>query len=202
MRVLVACEYSGEVRDSFLRRGHDAMSCDLLPTNVPGPHYEGDVMDVIEGGWDLMIAHPPCTYLSSAGSAWFNEERYGDKARQRKLDREVAAEFFMALYNAPCQRVCVENPVGYMSRYFRKPDQYIEPYWFGEPYYKKTGLWLKGLPALIATNQVEPQFYHVSSGSNYKQNKISKAKAKRHWKDRSVTFHGIAEAMAEQWGVY
>lgn len=201
MKVLVACEYSGKVREAFRKLGHDAWSCDLLPSDDNSPyHIEGDVLFILNKGWDLIIAHPPCTYLSSAGAAWFNEEKYGDRARQRKLDREEAAKFFMAMYNAPCDKVCVENPVGYMTRYFRKADQYIDPYWFGEPFYKKTGLWLKGLPLLEATNKVEPEFYHVSSGSNYRQNKISNIAAKRHWKDRSVTFQGIADAMAAQWG--
>lgn len=149
MRVLIACEYSGIVRDAFLDLGHDAMSCDILPSESNrGGHYQGDVMDVIGDGWDMMIAHPPCTYLSYAGSRWFNEEVYGESARERKVKRLNAAEFFMALYNAPIKRVAIENPVGWMNSAFRKPDQVIQPYYFGDGHVKGTCLWLKNMPPL------------------------------------------------------
>lgn len=149
MRILVACEFSGVVRDAFRARGHDAWSCDIIPTERPGPHIIQDVRNVLGDGWDMMIAHPPCTYLSSAGIGYFNEAKYGDKAVGRKRLRELALQFFLTLYNADIPRICVENPVGYVNTHFRKPDQIIHPYYFGESALKRTCLWLKGLPGLM-----------------------------------------------------
>ncbi len=201
MKVLVACEFSGRVRDSFLELGHDAMSCDIIPSERDGPHYQGDVRHILHWGFDLLIAHPPCNYLSNAGSGWFNEDKYGVKAVERKLLRQEAYDFFMLLYNAPIPRICVENPQGYINSHFRKPDQIINPFNFGEPKRKRTCLWLKGLPPLVHTEEVEPEgpMYHSPTGHA------------RHWvdghpdtkdrqKNRSRTFWSIARAMASQWG--
>ena len=199
MRVLVACEYSGEVRDAFLRRGHDAMSCDLLPTDVQGPHYEGDVRDVIEDGWDLMIAHPPCTYLSVSGMHWTTRG-----LRDPKLT-EDALEFVKYLLDAPVPRIALENPVSIISRRVRKPDQIIQPWQFGHDASKKTCLWLKGLPHLVPTDMVEPRI--VEGGKKRWGNQCDSGQNKLgpkedRWKERSKTYRGIAEAMAEQWGAY
>lgn len=192
MKVLVACEYSGRVRDAFAAAGHDAMSCDLLPTATPGNHYQGDVMDLkprrIEGApprWDLLIAFPPCTYLSYAGNAWWN--RPG-----RAEAREAAAEFARQFEDwAP--QVAVENPRGYLREYWRQEDQVVQPWMFGDPYTKRTCLWLKGLPPLRATNIVPTQGSWVSSGS-------VKHSMHHNPKLRSLTFPGLAAAMAAQWG--
>jgi hypothetical protein len=155
MRVLVACEYSGRVRDAFIRRGHDAMSCDLLPTESPGPHYLGDVRDVIGRGWDLMIAHPPCTYLSVSGMHWTTRG-----LRDPQLT-EDALDFVRMLLAAPIPRIALENPVSVISSRIRKPDQSIQPWWFGEDASKKTCLWLKGLPKLMATNPHPPRGWQL-----------------------------------------
>lgn len=199
MRVLVACEYSGEVRDAFLRRGHDAMSCDLLPTDVQGPHYEGDVRDVIEDGWDLMIAHPPCTYLSVSGMHWTTRG-----LRDPQLT-EDALEFVKYLLDAPVPRIAVENPVSIISSRVSKPDQIIQPWQFGHDASKKTCLWLKGLPHLVPTDMVDPRI--VEGGKKRWGNQCDSGQNKLgpkedRWKERSKTYRGIAEAMAEQWGVY
>lgn len=151
MRVLVACEYSGRVRDAFLRRGHDAMSCDLLPTDVPGPHYQGDVRDVLGYGWDLMVAHPPCTYLSVSGMHWTSRG-----LRDPQLT-EDALNFVRLLLSAPIPRIALENPVSVISSRIRKPDQVIQPWWFGEDASKKTCLWLKGLAPLVPTTPCPPR---------------------------------------------
>src|SRR5512139_3186692 len=146
MRVLVACEYSGRVRDAFLRAGHEAMSCDLLPTDEPGPHYQGDVRDVIGDGWDLMIAHPPCTHLAVSGARWFND----------KLPEQAEAlDFVRALMAAPVERIAIENPISIISSRIRKPDQVIQPWQYGHGETKATCLWLKNLPRLTPTNVVE-----------------------------------------------
>ena len=185
MRVLIACEYSGAVRDQFLRGGADAMSCDLLPTDAPGPHYQGDVFDVIDYPWDLMIAHPPCTDLSVSGAKHF--------AAKRLVGRQQAgASFFMALVrrSAHIPMVAIENPVCVMSRLYRKPDQIIQPWQFGHGETKATCLWLKGLPPLKPTNIVEGR-----------ENRIHRMPSSPdRWKERSKTFEGIAAAMANQWG--
>jgi hypothetical protein len=181
MRVLIACEYSGVVRDAFLKRGHDAMSCDLLPTDAPGPHYQGDVFDIINDGWDLMIAHPPCTHLAVSGARWFKDKR------QEQAD---ALAFVRRLLDAPVQRIALENPVSIISSRVRKPDQVIQPWQYGHGETKATCLWLKNLPKLQPTNIVEgreAKVHRMSPGPN-------------RWKERSRTYQGIADAMAAQWG--
>lgn len=194
-RVLVACEYSGRVRDAFLAFGHDAWSCDLLPTEIPGPHIQGDVLEVIGGGWDLMIAHPPCTYLAVSGMHW---TRRG--LRDPKLT-EDALTFVKALMEAPIERIALENPVSVISSRIRKPDQIIQPWMFGDDASKKTCLWLKGLPKLVPTDIVEPRIvdgrkrWGNQTGSG--QNKLGPSPDR--WKIRSATYQGIADAMASQW---
>jgi len=181
MRVLVACEFSGVVRDAFIRRGHKAMSCDLLPTESPGPHYQGDVMDIIDDGWDMMIAHPPCTHLAVSGARWFKD---------KKQEQEAAIEFVRMLMGAPIEKICIENPVSIISSRIRKPDQIIQPWQFGHGETKATCLWLKNLPKLEPTNIVsgrEARVHMMPPGPD-------------RWKLRSVTFQGIADAMADQWG--
>ena len=202
MRVLVACEYSGRVRDAFLKMGHDAMSCDLLPTESPGPHYQGDVFDVIGDGWDLMIAHPPCTYLTYAGNRHWSAPGRAEK-------REEALAFFKRLYRAPVPRKCLENPVGYVNSVFRQPDQIIEPYYFGDPFKKRTCLWLVDLAPLdhaaedtLFMNKthvdVEPAYYRPDGKAIHFTEAVRPDKDR--WKIRSATFPGIAAAMARQWG--
>jgi len=193
MRLLVACEYSGVVRDAFIARGHDAMSCDLLPTDVVGPHYQGDVRDVLGDGWDMMIAHPPCTYLASSGLHW-NKRIPG-----REALTEEALEFVRLLLDAPIPRIALENPVGRISTAIRKPDQIVQPWWFGDDASKRTCLWLKNLPALKETSRLPGddktrRANQTPSG----QNKLGPSEDR--WKLRSVTYPGIAAAMAEQWG--
>ncbi len=202
MKVLIACEFSGIVREAFKAKGHDAWSCDLLDTEIPGKHIKGDVIDILNDGWDLMIAHPPCTYLAVTGNKWMKPE-FKDRFPNRKQQRINAIDFFIKLYNASINMVAIENPVGIMSTIFRKPDQYIHPYYFGEPHSKKTGLWLRGLPILYKTNIVEPEMYIYKDGRkdpmwHVKSMKLPPEERRR---VRSQTFPGIAEAMAEQWGV-
>jgi hypothetical protein len=196
MRVLVACEYSGRVRDAFFAAGHDAMSCDLLPTDSPGNHYQGDVMDVINDGWDLMIAHPPCTYLSVSGMHWTTRG-----LRDPKLT-EDALDFVRKLLDAPIERIALENPVSVISSRIRKPDQIINPYEFGHDASKKTCLWLKNLPKLVSTNLIEPRIINGrkrwGNQTDSGQNKL--APSDDRWKIRSETYEGIAKAMSEQWG--
>jgi hypothetical protein len=196
MRVLVACEYSGTVRDAFRRAGHDAMSCDLLPTEAPGPHYQGDVRDVLDDGWDLMVAHPPCTYLSVSGMHWTTRG-----LRDPQLT-EDALTFVRLLLEAPVPRIALENPVSIISSRIRKPDQIVQPWMFGHDASKKTCLWLKGLPVLTPTAIVAPRIVNgrkiwgnqTPSG----QNKLGPSADR--WKIRSATYQGIADAMADQWG--
>jgi site-specific DNA-cytosine methylase len=182
MRVLVACEFSGVVREAFAAKGHDAWSCDLLPTEIPGQHIHGDaIATCYRGPWDLIVAHPPCTHLSGSGARWWPN---------KEAEQRAAIQFFMDLYNAPALAVCVENPVGIMSTVFRKPDQYIQPWQFGHGETKKTGLWLRGLSKLTPTKVVvgrEPRVHWASPGPD-------------RWKERSRTLTGIAQAMADQWG--
>ena len=192
MRVLVACEYSGVVRDAFIARGHDAMSCDLLPTDAIGPHYQGDVFDVINDGWDLMIAHPPCTYLSVSGMHWTTRG-----LRDPQLTEDALA-FVRRLMDASIERIEVENPVSVISSRIRKPDQIIQPWWFGHDASKKTCLWLKNLPLLTPTDMLAGDSKtrrgnQTASG----QNKLPPSKDR--WKLRSATYQGIADAMAAQW---
>ncbi len=188
MRVLVACEFSGIVRDAFLAAGHDAMSCDLLPTDRPGPHYQGDVFDVLDGGWDMLIAHPPCTYLANSGVRWLHTQD------GRWAAMEDGARFFRGLLDAPIPLRAIENPI--MHKYAlaivgRRADQYVQPWWFGAPRTKATGLWLAGLSPLVATAVVDgrdPYVHHLPPSPD-------------RWKLRSMTEPGLAEAMATQWGI-
>lgn len=195
MRVLVACEYSGTVRDAFIRTGHEAMSCDLLPTDVPGPHYEGDVRDVLDDGWDLMIAHPPCTYLAVSGIHW------NGRIPGRAEKTEEGLAFVRLLLDAPIPRIALENPVSIISSRVRKPDQIIQPYQFGHDASKTTCLWLKGLPPLTPTRYVEPRIVdgkrRWSNQTDSGQNRLGPSAGR--WKIRSETYQGIAEAMADQW---
>ena len=204
MKVLITCEFSGIVRDAFIKRGHDAISCDLLPTDRPGPHLQGDVLPYLEAGWDLIIAHPPCTYLSNAGIRWFNEEKYGEKAKERKLLRLEAQKFVEKIYNSSCPRVVIENPVGWLNNHFKKPNQIIQPYQFGVPESKRTCLWLKGLPKLVPTKLVKPKVYARFKKGPKKGQPIYGTQYMHFEKDRglkrSITFQGVADAMAEQWG--
>lgn len=183
MRVLVACEYSGRVRDAFIARGHDALSCDLLDTEAPGPHYKGDVRDVIDLGWDLMICHPPCTHLAVSGARHF-------EAKRASGVQQEALAFVRYLLAAPIPRIALENPVSIISSQIRKPDQVIQPWQFGHGETKATCLWLKGLPPLIPTDIVdgrEPRVHRMAPSPD-------------RWKERSRTYLGIAAAMATQWG--
>ena len=183
MRVLIACEFSGVVRDAFSKRGHDAWSCDFLPTERPGNHFTSDVHDVLyTTQWDLLIAHPPCDHLAVSGARWFAEKRAD--GRQAK-----AIDFFMTLIDAPIERIVVENPIGIMSTQYRKPDQIIQPWQFGHGETKATCLWLKNLPLLIPTRVVDgrqARVHRMPPGPN-------------RWKERSRTYQGVAEAMADQW---
>ena len=246
MKVLIACEFSGIVRDAFSRRGHDAWSCDLLPTESEltkqeGKHIQGDVLEILGDGWDLMIAHPPCTYLCSSGIHW--NKRGSDYEKSQRVSKTLDALMFVkSLMNASINKIAIENPIGVISTRIRKPDQYIQPYHHGHPESEKTCLWLKNLPYLIPTNIVSKNIYtwpawisgtggtfectihgmavhdcpcppieewtvdpYVTGGktvwSNQTpsgQNKIGPSKDR--WKIRSMTYPGIAEAMAEQWG--
>jgi hypothetical protein len=196
MKVLVACEYSGTVRDAFIAKGHEAVSCDLLPTDKPGPHYQGDVQDIIKDGWDLMIAHPPCTYLSVSGMHWTSRG-----LRDPQLT-EDALSFVRLLLGAPIKRIALENPVSVISSRIRKPDQIINPWQFGHDASKKTCLWLKELPLLKPTQIVEPRMVNGKARwgnqTNSGQNRLGPSEDR--WKIRSETYVGIANAMAEQWG--
>ena len=183
MKILVACEYSGRVRDAFIGAGHDAVSCDILPTEKPGPHHQGSVLDILNDGWDMMIAFPPCTHLASSGARWFAEKR-ADGRQQDGVD------FFMRMINAPIERIAVENPIGIMSRTYRKPDQIIQPWQYGHGETKATCLWLKNLPLLQPTCVVE--------GREPRMWKLPPSKDRA--KIRSETYQGIADAMALQWG--
>jgi hypothetical protein len=185
MKVLVACEYSGRVRDAFIAKGHDAMSCDMLPTDAPGPHYQGDVRDLLWHGWDLMIAHPPCTHLAVSGARHF-------AAKKASGVQDDALDFVRLLLDAPIHRIALENPISIISSRIRKPDQIIQPWQYGHGETKATCLWLKNLPKLQPTNIVE--------GREARIHKIPPSADR--WKERSRTFAGIADAMASQWGVF
>ena len=190
MRVLVACEYSGRVRDSFIAKGHEAMSCDLLPTEKPGPHYQGDVRDVMDYPWDLMIAHPPCTDLSVSGAAWFEKKKMNGS-------QQMSASFFMMLAKSDIPRIAIENPICIMSRLWRKPDQIIQPWMFGHMEQKATCLWLKNLPVLHPSNDVKAQMMELPKNKRERLHYLPPSDDR--WKLRSETFQGIADAMAEQW---
>lgn len=180
-RVLIACEFSGRVRDAFIRAGHDAVSCDLLPTEVPGPHYQGDVNDLLSEPWDLMVAHPPCTHLAVSGARWW---------AGKMSEQADALDFVRLLLAAPIARIALENPVSAISTRVRKPDQIVQPWMFGHGETKATCLWLKNLPPLVASNEVPGRECRVHR----------MAPSATRWKDRSRTFVGIAQAMADQWG--
>ena len=181
-RVLVACEYSGRVRDAFIRNGCEAVSCDLLPTDQPGPHYQGDVFDIINDGWDLMVAHPPCTHLAVSGARWFHK---------KESEQKEALDFVRRLLSAPINHIAIENPISVISSKIRKPDQIIQPWMFGHGETKATCLWLKNLPPLQPTEIVEGR-----------ENKVHKMPPSEHrWKLRSLTYQGIADAMGDQWSV-
>ena len=182
MRILIACEYSGTVRDAFINAGHDAVSCDLLPTEVPGPHYQGDVTDILNDGWDMMVAHPPCTHLAVSGARWFH---------LKQQEQAEALDFVRLLMNAPIPRIAIENPVSIISSRIRKPDQVIQPWQFGHGETKATCLWLKGLPKLVPTNIVE--------GREARIHKMPPSPDR--WKERSRTYAGIAAAMVQQWSL-
>lgn len=186
MKVLVACEFSGVVRDAFLERGHDAWSCDLLPTDSPGPHIQRDVREILDDGWDLMIAHPPCTYLTLSNASRFVDYR---------KEQAEALQFVADLMNAPIDKIAVENPRGVISSRIMKPSQEIQPYMFGHPEMKRTCLWLFGLPLLESTNIVE-----LPKKAIKKQRVHWLGPTKNRWKLRSITYQGIADAMANQWG--
>lgn len=205
MRVLVACEESQEVCKAFRELGHEAYSCDIQDCSGGHPewHLKQDVIPLLNQDWDLIIAHPPCTFLTVTGNRWFNVEMYGDRAIQRQKDREKAVEFFMQFVNAKCDKIAIENPIGYMSTAYKKPTQIIHPYMFGDPARKATCLWLKGLPKLTPTNIVEPIIIHYQNGKgtdNPWHMETMKLPPKERSKARSKTFPGIAKAMAEQWG--
>jgi len=181
MKVLVACEYSGIVREAFIARGHNAWSCDLLDTEIPGPHYKGDVVDILGNGWDLMICHPPCTHLAVSGARWFKD---------KQAEQAAALDFVRLLLDAPIPRIALENPVSIISSRIRKPDQIIQPWQFGHGETKATCLWLKGLPKLVPTD--------IVPGREARVHKMPPSPDR--WKDRSRTYPGIATAMAHQWG--
>lgn len=230
MRVLIACEESQAVCKAFREKGHEAYSCDIQECSGGHPawHIKGDVLNYlnplffesdlsygigfvtmdnkshfIKGKWDLIIAHPPCTYLTVTGNRWFNVERYGEKAIQRCKDREAAIEFFKAFVDANCEKIAIENPIGVMSTEYRKADQIIQPYQFGHPARKATCLWLKNLPPLVPTQIVEPEIYsYVAANGRVKTDSKwrSQYSGEERAKHRSKTSPGIAQAMAEQWG--
>ena len=181
MKVLIACEYSGTVRDAFIAQGHDAISCDILPTDAPGPHYQGDVRDILEDGFDLMVAHPPCTNLAVSGARWFKD---------KQAEQAEALDFVRLLLAAPINKIGLENPISIISSRIKKPNQIIQPWQFGHGETKATCLWLKNLTKLEPTQIVdgrEAKVHRMSPGPN-------------RWKERSKTYQGIANAMAQQWG--
>ncbi len=202
MRVLVACEFSGIVREAFRKRGHDAWSCDLLPSEIPGNHIEGDVLEILGDGWDLMIAHPPCTYLSVSGLRWLSHPKHTGR---RGLQLQ-AIQFVEALWFSPILRVAIENPVGVLSTQSRlgRPTQTIQPYQFGNPASKRTCLWTRWLPKLYPTSEVEPDIVRLTGGKRmsrwYVETSSVTLKNGERGKVRSRTFPEIAYAMAEQWG--
>jgi len=200
MKVLVACEFSGIVRDAFLARGHDAWSCDLLPTEKLGPHIQDDVLKHLDDGWDLMIAHPPCTHLCCSGARWFFK---------KEKEQKESLEFFANFLNANIHKICIENPVGIVSTMILPPTQIIQPYSFGDHYQKTTCLWLKNLTKLQSSEIDAPLFnLKVNKGEfvTFKSGKIMPkwyaelGRTKKAGHERSKTFQGIADAMAQQWG--
>lgn len=196
MKILIACEYSGRVRDAFTKLGHDAMSCDLLPTDEPGKHYQGDVRDVLFDGWDLMIAHPPCTYLTNSGVCWLHK----DPNRWQLLDDGAA--FFKMLLDAPISKIAIENPI--MHKYAKeriggvKQSQVMQPWMFGHMEQKATCLWLKGLPLLQETENVKEEMMLLPKNERERLHYLPPSADR--WKLRSTTYQGVANAMAAQWG--
>jgi len=191
MRVLVACEYSGRVRDAFAKRGHDAWSCDLLPTEAPGNHYQGDVFEVVNRGWDLLIAHPPCTDLAVSGARHF-------AAKKADGRQDAALDFVRKLLSLKIPKIALENPVSIISSHIRKPDQIIQPWQFGHTEQKATCLWLKGLPLLKPTNNVYDLMMTLPARERERVHRMPPGPDR--WKERSRTFQGIADGMAAQWG--
>lgn len=198
MKILIACEFSGVVREAFRKKGHDAWSCDLLPSEIYGKHYQGDIFDVICNGWDMMIAHPPCTHLSASGARHW-------KQKQEDGRQQEGIDFFMKLSRVDIKRKCIENPIGIMSKVYRKPDQYIQPFEYGHAETKRTCLWLTGVPLLKPTNIVEPKYHLNTDGTEYRDSGNSRCSV-THFKtgsgkgkERSITFQGWADAMADQW---
>ena len=198
MKILVACEFSGTVRDAFSRGGHEAWSCDLLPSEKPGNHYQGNVLDIICDGWDLMVAHPPCTFLTVAANKWMKPE-FADRFPDRPQQREEAVSFFMAMINAPIPQIAVENPIGVISSRYRKPDQVVQPWMFGHGETKATCFWLKGLPRLIPTH-IDGDMFAAETPPEREQRLHNLPPSPTRWMERSKTFQGIADAMAAQWG--
>lgn len=196
MKILVACEYSGRVRDAFISRGHDAMSCDLLPTETEGPHYQGDIFDLDLSTFDLMIAHPPCTYLTNSGVTWLHRDP------ERWVHLDAAAAFFKRLLDAPIKRIAIENPI--MHKYGKeriggiRQSQVIQPWMFGHMEQKATCLWLKGLPLLRPTNNVREQMMQLPKNQRERLHYLPPHPDR--WKERSRTYQGVADAMAHQWG--
>lgn len=204
MRILVACEESQAVTLELRKLGHEAYSCDILPCSggYPAWHLQKDLKEVLKEKWDIIIAFPPCTYLTVTGNRWFNIERYGDKAVKRHEDRKLAIEFFMLIANADCDRIAIENPIGVMSSHWRKPDQIIQPYQFGHTARKSTCLWLKNLPRLTPTEIVEPKLITLSNGKTFLEDYmkgVKRSKVGESSSARSKTYRGIAKAMANQW---
>lgn len=202
MKVLVACEYSGAVRDAFAAKGHDAISCDLLPSDKGGKHYQGDVFDIINQGFDLMVAHPPCTYLCNSGVSWLYDRKTGARNEPRWDNMREGAEFFKRLLDSNIPKIAVENPI--IHKYARaiieqKYAQIVQPWMFGHPESKATCLWLKNLPALLETNNVYADF--KSLPKNQAQRLHYLPPSANRWKLRSTTFQGLADAMASQWSV-
>lgn len=202
LKVLVACEYSGTVRDAFRALGHDAVSCDLLPPEVEGPHHQGDVRDILNDGWDLMVAHPPCTHLAVSGARWFKDKRE---------EQEEALEFVRLLLDAPIPHIALENPVSIISSRIRKPDQIVQPYEYGHDASKRTCLWLKDLPKLVPTKRIPGRMVphptkpgvmveRWANQTDSGQNRLGPSEDR--WKIRAATYPGIAAAMASQWSDY
>jgi hypothetical protein len=202
MKILVACEESQAVTKELRKLGHEAYSCDIIPCSGGHPewHLQVDALELLKMRWDMILAFPPCTYLTCTGNKWFKPE-YADRFPTRRQDRKNAIDFFMAFANADCQRICIENPVGIMSTRWRKPDQIIQPYYFGHEQKKTTCLWLKGLPHLAPTNMVKPKLHQIANGKyepQWHMDTMHLPAAERS-RQRSKTFPGIARAMAEQW---
>jgi len=194
MKILVACEFSGIVREAFRAKGHDVWSCDLLDTEIPGQHIKGDVLKILNNGWDMMIAFPDCTHLCVSGARWW-------KKKQKDGRQQKAIDFFIQLTEASIPKICVENPPGILTKVFRPPDQYIQPFWFGDEAQKKTGLWLKNLPKLIPENIVDRGKMWIQKNGKKRGAAWTMClpPSPDRWKIRSRTFPGIAEAMANQW---